>query len=266
MKNIMKSSRRKKTSFSGHVNNILTVMGIILDLIIIAYASVYIYIIINDISIEGVITPISVIEACFNIKQIAVIFVLVVILINVIVTGYYLITGKLYVRKLTDDEYDKLMDIQLIHYTNYIEGNSETGYIIQGNDSARANYSMKFNMAKGYFIWFHKSKNYTCEPEMKSFNFSHSAEKKRKYKIIINPRELERDRLFIRGIDNSIVYKDQELCVKNIEEDFVWYSNKVKIGNFFCQLDFQTIGVIIWALIKQVGGEFIDWRTKNSKR
>lgn len=138
-----------------------------------------------------------------------------------------------YVRKISDDEYKKLLGRKLIHYSNRLTEEEyriylNTGKItIKGSNSAKSNYVMKIKEKNDIFVWFHpEDKNNSNEPELYSFLYTHLIEKKRKYKVIVNVEDVDRNRLYIRPDNGNILVKGDLETEATIDTSFNWYTDK----------------------------------------
>lgn len=179
---------------------------------------------------------------------------------NLIFTTYYILSNKYYIRRLNEEEYANLLKKRLINYTNYIASWDEHKDIIEikGNASARSNYSMRWKDAKSPFVWFHQSGCTLNEPDIEGFFSSHLCEAPRKYKIIINPDNLERENIYIRPWDGSILYKGDYRGKACVETRFKWYSGKVMFRAIKDGMSLEYLGLMLFVSIKQGLGNLRD--------
>jgi hypothetical protein len=183
----------------------------------------------------------------------------------ILVPLFYPLKSLYYIRPITKEEYERLSGRNLIHYTDYllpseIEEAERTGRIrLIANDSARSNYNFKFSDATKKFVWFHPSRlDENKEPKFNSFWYSHFGESDpRDYKIIINPMNVDMDRIFIRPIDGAIVIEDDYTGEANIEKTFNWYNDKLYFWRSLWVSPI-TFGLVMFIGIKQLMGSVID--------
>ncbi|KAF6620545.1 hypothetical protein HFE03_07790 [Paenibacillus sp. EKM102P] len=183
----------------------------------------------------------------------------------VLVPLLYPLKSRYYIRRIIKEEYEKLNGRNLIHYTDHlfpyeIEEAERTGIIrLIANSSARSNYNFKFSDATKKFVWFHPSRtDENKEPKFNSFWYSHYSESDpRDYKIIVNPMNVDMNRIFIRPIDGAIVIEDDYTGEANIEKTFNWYNSKIYFWRSLCVSPI-TFGLVMFIGIKQLMGSIID--------
>lgn len=168
------------------------------------------------------------------------------------------ISGKYYIRPISDQEYSELLCRKLIRYTNEITLLENNIVQLEGKISAEKNYVMRFKDKLGRYIWFHQEKEIsTNEPDIESFLFSHGPEKRpRKYKVIINPIKLKRKNIYIRPKNKNIIYKGNLDIEAIVIESFNFYNDKVYMNSLISN-NFQAA---YWhMLMHQTIGRLIDW-------
>jgi len=238
----------KKYNDKVKIANKLFVLGVMLQICVFSYL---IYVIRNIYNKEvDIFSVIGFIYDIFN----NIGFTTSLIIIELIV---YLVLGitdrSYYIRKLKEEEYKDLLSRKLIHYSNRkYKFDIETKEIVmEGNNGKVSNYSMKLSETGDSWLWFHQSEGEGEEPIIKSFNFTHSYEEKRKYKIVVDPKELDKDKTFIRDIDKCIIYKDNEYKGRAEEyTEFNWYSGRKIMQNFFDGCKPYTVGNILVLMIR----------------
>ncbi|MGG1594744.1 hypothetical protein [Terribacillus saccharophilus] len=139
--------------------------------------------------------------------------------------------GNFYLKRVSRSYKDKLEDSVIIRYTNNISEDDlelyrKSGYIrIKGVENAATNYVADFDLKREPFIWFHLCKKGE-QPSRDSLLFNHLHEMRpRKYKITINPKELNRDNVYIRPSNNNVAYRGDILVKGEIETEFDWSIN-----------------------------------------
>lgn len=126
------------------------------------------------------------------------------------------------VDKLTEEEEEEIKNnCVLVNYCNVLSNSKDSVYI-KGNVSRAGNYSIKLSESNQPHIWFHKCPKDTEEPDINAFNTNHLLEQKRKYKIIIDPKDIDLSRTKIRRSDGSIVYEGNLEVNCKVDEEFVW--------------------------------------------
>lgn len=147
---------------------------------------------------------------------------------------FFRLRGTYYIRPIKNEEYKDLINKKLIHYTNkeiFVKSADESPYReirLVGKISAASNYEMRGIDKRKRFVWFHQEEGSgTNEPNVTSYIFSHGHEvEPRKYKVIIDPSDLDKECIYIRPSNGNIVYKG-EVCTKAIvEEDFNCYEDE----------------------------------------
>lgn len=140
--------------------------------------------------------------------------------------------GNFYLKRVSRDYKDKLEDSVIIRYTNDISDDDlefyrKSGYIrIKGVKNAATNYMADFNLKREPFIWFHLCKKGE-EPSRDSLLFNHLHEiRPRKYKITIDLKELNRDKVYIRPSNTNIAYRGDLFVKGEIETQFDWSLNR----------------------------------------
>lgn len=143
---------------------------------------------------------------------------------------------KRYIAKaVTDTEYIRFQDYNLIHYTDIVDDQEildfrNTGKIhLFANGSQESNYSMRGTDRKEKYVWFHVSDApSSMEPEFNSFWFSHSGESTpRDFKVIVSFNALPRENLLIRAVDGAIMHRGDYVGPAVLEQRFEWYNQKL---------------------------------------
>lgn len=184
----------------------------------------------------------------------------------IIIFAFYEILAWLknnyYITPINEQDYQELIKYKLIHYTNeeistQISDMDRLPYVsLEGRYSAKSNYNMKLRDKAESFVWFHREKTIgTDEPDTKSYLFSHGSEQvPRRFKVIIDPSQLDREKLFIRPGNRNIVYKGKVFVPAIIRTEFNCYEDKRYWGGFksisfslkFWHMFFhQTWGIVI---------------------
>jgi hypothetical protein len=203
-------------------------------------------------------------------------FLIYLISIVVFVLAYEIyarVTNKYYIEPITHS-LEKINGRKLIHYTNKLTEEElayyeKTGYVkLKGSTSARSNYVMKFRDKKKKFVWFHLEnliqKN---EPNLQSFLFTHSVEKRpRKYKIIIDPIHLRKEVIYLRPDNNNIVVLGDIEVPGKIETSFNWYNNKLYLRDLFKSELAITLLPFFYYSLQQVIGSIIDLYFNRKKK
>lgn len=197
-------------------------------------------------------------------------FILLVVLLSIFFHLLGILFGfkknDFFIRTLSTNEYNYLLNHKLIHYTNFLSDDSISEYKsknklkITGNSSAKSNYSMHWNEAKERYVWFHQSENLNDEPSLDSFFFSHGTEGiPRKYKIIINPRDIDKTNLYIRPCDNAIILKGDFYGECELNESFNWYNDKIYFWKVLKDnLSLTNFNIIFYFGFRQIIGNMRD--------
>ncbi|MCM3032917.1 MULTISPECIES: hypothetical protein [Bacilli] len=196
---------------------------------------------------------------------------LFILLSTVLFEIYIRRKNKYYAYRITKAEYEKLKEKKLIHYTNKIneqefELYKQTGMIkLSAGISAKSNYIMKFKEKRNAFIWFHKEE--ICnEPGLHSFLFNHLHElQPRKYKVIIEPAHINKERILVRPDNQNIIIEDDLYIKATVETDFKWCNDKF----YFKEIFFPTLYAtryVIYPKFHQLYGELKDKREVKKKK
>lgn len=148
----------------------------------------------------------------------------------------YLISSKFYVKSINLDE-PILKNKKLIHYSNRIskdeyEEYQRTGKIrIFGHSSAKSSYMMRFKDKRKPVIWFHLSKSLDdIEPDFLSFINTHFFEEKRRYKVVVEIADIEKEGLFINPKNNNIIVVGDLYVPATVKEDFKWFDDRLYLN------------------------------------
>ncbi|MCM3443970.1 MULTISPECIES: hypothetical protein [Metabacillus] len=192
---------------------------------------------------------------------------LIIPLISYVIYRLFQINKTYFIESITQEKYKEIRDRKLIHYTNKITDKDyqsylETGLIkLTGSNRAASNYVMRFKDKKQKFVWFHlEDRQNTHEPEFLSFIFSHGHEStKRKYKVIVDPKEIDINRIFFRRDNGNIIVKDDLEIPAKIETVFRWYDDKLYIKHLIAGVILTPFRVYTYCYsFHQLIGKVID--------
>ncbi|MEI2357877.1 hypothetical protein [Mesobacillus zeae] len=185
-----------------------------------------------------IISFLSILWSLFIGPQSILLLPLVIITVIMLYEGYIRYSNTYYIRKIKDDEWEKLLAKKLVHYTNYISDKNYKGFLqtgmiqLNGTSKAKSNYVMKFRDKQRPYVWFHTENPFNQgEPELQSFLFSHMFESKpRKYKVIIEPADLNREKVYIRPNNGNVIYSGDLNVKARIDTSFNWYNDKLYLN------------------------------------
>lgn len=181
--------------------------------------------------------------------------------------GYVRYSNTYYIRKIQDDEWEQILTRKIIHYTNYIADEEykrflTTGIIsLNGSIKAESNYVMKIKDKRKPHVWFHVEDPLNPgEPDLKSFLFSHMHESTpRKYKVIIEPKELNKTNIFIRPSNGNNIYAGNLAVKAQIETTFNWYNEKLYLKSIIWPSIISSITISTYLCsFHQLLGKFMD--------
>ncbi|MCE4052125.1 hypothetical protein [Bacillus sp. Au-Bac7] len=140
---------------------------------------------------------------------------------------------KYYAYPISNEEFDQLKNVRLIHYSNTMteddyEHYTKTGFVrLHAKKSAAKNYVMKFKDKRKEYIWFHQEET-NEEPNFDSFIFTHAAENKpRKYKIIVELNTIPQERILLRPDNQNIIIIGDLEIPGTIRKEFNFYNQEL---------------------------------------
>lgn len=159
--------------------------------------------------------------------------IFIVIISNVFYGIYKKLNKKKYgFRLLSEKEWVKFKNMNLIHYSNILSGEEgEREIFIPAHTSPKVNLHLPKKYREKGFVWFHIADGLKSEePVLSSFLNAHLYEgNPRKQKIVVKIEELPKNRLYL-DIKSGYFLVMGDLSVKaNVYHNFKWYNEKLYI-------------------------------------
>ncbi|WCF11645.1 hypothetical protein NDS46_30325 (plasmid) [Paenibacillus thiaminolyticus] len=200
-------------------------------------------------------------------------FLLITLGYFTIVPLLYPLEKKFYMHPITEEQHVSLLNKKFIHYTDYlhkeeVEQAKQTGIIrLIANGSVRSNYNFRNKDALKKFVWFHPSREDDHnEPEFDSFCTAHLTESTpRDYKLIVDPKYIDRSRIYIRDSDGAIAIEGDYIGKAIVIEDFNWYNDKIYFWRSL-RLSPLAWGLFFFLFFKDLYGQYMQIKASKKEK